>query len=411
MGLASRLNQVQQNTQQSSYQTQSIPNTIQNEPPTQQSFYSPPQSISIQPSAPPSNYNSVYPNLPHQSTPIPSQSSSGFLGNIQQKINGLINTNTNQQPQINFNPVQYNGTQTSQLTQQLQKTLSINTTTKYYTQVKNRIDQTIQAKNLHNYYPQNSNKYLQILDRVSKQDFQAIAQKRGIPIELAFDLASLALYDIIIFLDDSSSMLVDENWNPSTEKIEDVNLIFNRIVDVCSKFDDDGIEFRTFNSSKEFQPFHNENDVNSILKNIKYSGGTPLGKMLYTKILEPFLYKKFQNNSFNKPLLVFIITDGVPDNKQEVTNTIFQCKDWLKKNSISTNSCSFMFAQVGKDQGASQYLKELDNDKYIGEDIDTIGNYEFESIKYLSKCIDLTPDLYLLQLMLGAVDPNYDDNN
>ncbi len=411
MGLASRLNQVQQNTQQSSYQTQSIPNAIQNEPPAQQSFYSPPQSIPIQPSAPPSNYNSVYPNLPQQSTPIPSQSSSGFLGNIQQKINGLINTNTNQQPQINFNPVQYNGTQTSQLTQQLQKTLSINTTSKYYTQVKNRIDQTIQAKNLHNYYPQNSNKYLQILDRVSKQDFQAIAQKRGIPIELAFDLASLALYDIIIFLDDSSSMLVDENWNPSTEKIEDVNLIFNRIVDVCSKFDDDGIEFRTFNSSKEFQPFHNENDVNSILKNIKYSGGTPLGKMLYTKILEPFLYKKFQNNSFNKPLLVFIITDGVPDNKQEVTNTIFQCKDWLKKNSISTNSCSFMFAQVGKDQGASQYLKELDNDKYIGEDIDTIGNYEFESIKYLSKGIDLTPDLYLLQLMLGAVDPNYDDNN
>jgi hypothetical protein len=71
-----------------------------------------------------------------------------------------------------------------------------------------------------------------------------------------------------------------------------------------------------------------------------------------------------------------------------------------------------MFCQVGRDQGAALYLEnDLDKDHEIGEDVDTTGHYEKEHEKYAKKGVDLTPDLWLLQMMLGAVDPTYDEGN
>ena len=38
-----------------------------------------------------------------------------------------------------------------------------------------------------------------------------LAQRWGMPRELAYDLAALALYDIVIYCDDSGSMTFEEN--------------------------------------------------------------------------------------------------------------------------------------------------------------------------------------------------------
>ena len=39
----------------------------------------------------------------------------------------------------------------------------------------------------------------------------ALAQRWNMPRELAYDLAALALYDIVIYCDDSGSMIFEEN--------------------------------------------------------------------------------------------------------------------------------------------------------------------------------------------------------
>ena len=39
----------------------------------------------------------------------------------------------------------------------------------------------------------------------------ALAQRWNMPRELAYDLAALALYDIVIYCDDSGSMVFEEN--------------------------------------------------------------------------------------------------------------------------------------------------------------------------------------------------------
>jgi len=50
------------------------------------------------------------------------------------------------------------------------------------------------------------------------------------PLELATDLTSLALYDIVIYADDSGSMIFEEGG----DRINDLKLILGRVAEVCS---------------------------------------------------------------------------------------------------------------------------------------------------------------------------------
>jgi hypothetical protein len=56
------------------------------------------------------------------------------------------------------------------------------------------------------------------------------------PLELAHDLATLALYDIVIFADDSGSMIFEEGG----ERINDLKVIMGRVAEVATMFDEDG---------------------------------------------------------------------------------------------------------------------------------------------------------------------------
>ena len=63
-----------------------------------------------------------------------------------------------------------------------------------------------------------------------------LAQRWNMPTELAHDLATLALYDIVIFADDSGSMIFEEGG----ERIQDLKLIMGRVAEVATLFDEDG---------------------------------------------------------------------------------------------------------------------------------------------------------------------------
>lgn len=59
------------------------------------------------------------------------------------------------------------------------------------------------------------------------------------PVELAVTLSALALYDVVIYADDSGSMSTGDG-----ERIEDLKLIVAKVAEVATLFDDDGIEVR-----------------------------------------------------------------------------------------------------------------------------------------------------------------------
>lgn len=67
------------------------------------------------------------------------------------------------------------------------------------------------------------------------------------PKELALDLVSLALYDTVLYCDDSGSMQGCENG----QRIDDLKVIVSKVAEVATLFDDDGINVRFINSKKE----------------------------------------------------------------------------------------------------------------------------------------------------------------
>jgi len=72
---------------------------------------------------------------------------------------------------------------------------------------------------------------------------------------------------------------------------------------------------------------------------------------------------------------------------------------------------SFQFAQVGKDTKAQRFLGELDNDPDVGSSIDAVSYYELEAEEYARKGVTLTPELWLVKLMVGAIDSSYDEQD
>ena len=56
------------------------------------------------------------------------------------------------------------------------------------------------------------------------------------PVELALDLVALALYDIVIYADDSTSMKYAENGS----RIDDMKVVLERVTEVATLFDADG---------------------------------------------------------------------------------------------------------------------------------------------------------------------------
>jgi hypothetical protein len=66
---------------------------------------------------------------------------------------------------------------------------------------------------------------------------------------------------------------------------------------------------------------------------------------------------------------------------------------------------------VGKDQEAQAFLGKLDNDPVVGGMIDATSYYELEAEEYAKKGITLTPDLWMVKLMVGSIDPSYDEQD
>ena len=64
--------------------------------------------------------------------------------------------------------------------------------------------------------------------------------------------------------------------------------------------------------------------------------------------------------------------------------------------------------QVGKDTAAQAYLAQLDNDPEVGRNIDATSYYELEAEEFKRKGLNLTPDVWLVKLMMGAIDSIFD---
>ncbi|GIZ46831.1 hypothetical protein CKM354_000994000 [Cercospora kikuchii] len=280
-------------------------------------------------------------------------------------------------------------------------------------QYQRQLEQAIQEKNLHRFYgpgTPGAQKLPQIAARAA-QCVDRLCQAWRVQKEIANDIVRLALYDVVVYVDDSGSMSFEENG----ERIKDLQLILQRACFAATLFDDDGIDLRFMNEDLPMQSvshIRSEQQVEQILSQKRYKGLTPFGTELRKKVIDPILIQKLNSGQMQKPLLIISITDGQPagENQNTLIETVQYAVQAAQRSQYGPGAVAFQFAQVGNDQKATEFLAKLDNDPMVGREVDCTSNYENESAEMARAVppVDLTPDLWMIKLILGAIDPSYD---
>ncbi|KAK3190841.1 hypothetical protein K4F52_003157 [Lecanicillium sp. MT-2017a] len=85
----------------------------------------------------------------------------------------------------------------------------------------------------------------------------------------------------------------------------------------------------------------------------------------------------------------------------------------LGNSQYGAGAVAFQIAQVGNDLEAMMFLGRVDKDPGIGHLVDCTSNYENESSKMAQSHppVDLAPELWLVKLLLGAIDHSYDSKD
>ncbi|BGP20004.1 hypothetical protein JCM10213v2_008137 [Rhodosporidiobolus nylandii] len=236
-----------------------------------------------------------------------------------------------------------------------------------------------------------------------------LAKDWKLPLEIAMDLARLALFDTVLYLDDSASMAFPE-WQGA--RLDELRFVVGRIATAAGLFDADGIQVRWMNSKKEGNGYTTQQQALDLISKVKFNRGTPLGTSLHEKVLEPLVLKPAKKNKLKKPVLIVIVTDGAPtgEPKDTIVRVIKSAQDALDKTPYTADAVSFQLAQCGDDQGAREFLEFCDEHPQIGSLVDTTSGFESEQDNF-SKAVPplhLTREMWLAKLLLGPIHSGWD---
>ncbi|EZF30500.1 hypothetical protein H101_05867 [Trichophyton interdigitale H6] len=173
------------------------------------------------------------------------------------------------------------------------------------------------------------------------------------------DLTRLALYQPVMYCDDSGSMNEDNRAEQQIDIVERIASIATRIIP-----DDEGVRVRFINRNTDIMVYkRNLDELRQTMGSQAPYGPTEIGTYLRNKILEPLVYQRLATNSLRRPVLVSIITDGCPEGPQEKTDTlkeaILECGRRLDDAGYDRKVVRFQISQIGTDKKAKAFLKTL----------------------------------------------------
>lgn len=184
----------------------------------------------------------------------------------------------------------------------------------------------------------------------------------------------LSSRDYILVLDSSGSMSSTDGGSKSRwDRMKETTLA---VVKKLTELDDDGISVYSFSSSfKKFENVKDQDSVNAIFKK------DPIGSTVLAPVLKDIFKDFFANRK--KPLTVFVITDGEAEDKNDIVKEIIGAT----KKMEADEELSLEFIQIGKDSGAKEFLRKLDDDmekagaKFDIVDTKTMDELENSSIE------------------------------
>lgn len=194
----------------------------------------------------------------------------------------------------------------------------------------------------------------------------------------------LSKYDVVIAIDKSGSMS-----NPGThastrwQEAKEATLAIARKAET---FDKDGITVITFANTHKVYDGVTADKVAQIFTENEPNGGTDTAGVLKA------IFDRYTANPA-KPIIVVVVTDGEPNDKEAVKTVIRDFAATLTDNGeVDTDQAGVLFLQVGDDSAAKAFLVELDDN--LGAKFDIVD----------TKTIDDAEGLTLSDLLLQALE-------
>lgn len=132
------------------------------------------------------------------------------------------------------------------------------------------------------------------------------------------------------------------------------NELVKRITSITTRIvpDNEGIEVRFINQPTEHRMSKPDAaTIDNIMSELKYNGWTEIGLNLKQKVLEPLVYRPLQDNTFKRPLLISVTTDGHPQGPSATKetydtfkNAILECGQKLEKYGYERKGKIFLVA-------------------------------------------------------------------
>lgn len=136
------------------------------------------------------------------------------------------------------------------------------------------------------------------------------------------------------YTDDSTSMKREGRWDSQ-------NQLINRIARVTTRIlpEGEGVYMRYINQEIPRSDSLKFEDLLDVVRPLTWGGDTPIGTNLKSKILEPLVYSKLPGD-LKRPLLVSVITDGMPEPEPRSTlvDAIAECGDKLEAAGLPRES-------------------------------------------------------------------------
>ncbi|KAI3316582.1 hypothetical protein HD806DRAFT_527759 [Xylariaceae sp. AK1471] len=175
--------------------------------------------------------------------------------------------------------------------------------------------------------------------------------------------AQVTMHQQVLYCDDSTSMKREGRWDSQ-------NKLINRIARVTTRIlpEGEGVYMRYINQQIPNSDSLKFEDLVEVIKPLKFEGDTPIGTNLKSKVLEPLVYSKLPNN-LKRPLLVSVITDGMPEPEPKSTfvDAIVECGDKLEAAGLPRESVKFMIGQVGSAAVATKFLQDIGNEPRVAD--------------------------------------------
>lgn len=197
-------------------------------------------------------------------------------------------------------------------------------------------------------------------------------------------VADLAKYDIFVVVDRSGSMGTKDMPNGQTRwKAAEEGTI--AVASKAMEYDQDGITVGIFGGStiKLIDNVKDTAAIQKIFSENEPAAGTPTDQMLNQVFDKYFTAKTAGSNP--KPVLIAVITDGEPTDRNATKRAIVEATKKMEKD----EEIAISFLQIGNDSSAASFLAELDDELVakMGAKFDIVDTKKLESVENITECL------------------------